>query len=118
VNHSPTHVYQQGISDATDALKAAHEQLARSANVLARARSDLATRENEVILAGVEGKNEAERKARLADLTTADRVRLEDAERNHRGAQLAVTLAELDHKLARELAALHRAELTSRGGIE
>ena len=67
MNHSPTHVYQQGISDATDALKAAHEQLARSANVLARERN-LATRENEVILAGVEGKNEAERKARLADL--------------------------------------------------
>jgi len=118
VNHSPTHVYQQGISDATDALKAAHEQLARSANVLARERSELANSENTIILAGVEGKNEAERKARLADLTTTDRVRLEDAERNHRGAQLAVTLAELDYKLARELAALRRAELTSRGGIE
>lgn len=115
MNHSPTHVYQQGISDATDALKAAHEQLARSANVLARERSELANSENTIILAGVEGKNEAERKARLADLTTADRVRLEDAERNHRGAQLAVTLAELDYKLARELAALHRAELTAGG---
>lgn len=110
--------HAENLTTTTVALKAAHERLARSVNVIARERSDLATRENEVLLAGLEGRNEAERKARLADLTTTDRFRLEDAERNHRDVQLAVTLAELDYKLARELAALHRAELTSQGGIE
>lgn len=103
--------HADNLTITTQALKAAHVHAAQTAATAARDKSNLQANENALILEGVEGKNEAERKARLAEGTLSDRVTLERSEQAHREAQLALTLAELDHKLARELAALHRAEL-------
>ena len=105
------------LKSATETLKLAHKNVTESAGLLARDKSNLAANENHVILQGLEGKNETERKARLADATLHDRVVLERSEAAHREAQLALTLADLDYKLAREAAALHRAELLARAPI-
>lgn len=118
MNHSPTHAYQQALSDATDALKAAHINAHGFAEVLQNRKRLLAERETELIRVGLEGKNEAARRAELDALTEPERANVQTAEDIHRRLQLNLTLAELDYKLARELAALHRAELTSRGGTE
>lgn len=106
------------LKQATEILKLAHKNVAESASLLARDKSNLASNENHVILEGLEGKNETERKARLAEATLHDRVVLERSEAAHREAQLALTLAELDYKLAREALSLHRAQLLARVPVE
>lgn len=71
----------------------------------------LARAEAEHILAGLEGKNEAARKAELANLTTQERRALEAAEEKLDNTRLNLTLVELDARLARDLLRLHTSNL-------
>ena len=98
---------QDRLQRANDAFKAAHITAANAIEDLARAKTNLTANENACILAGLEGKNETERKAHLSKLTTNDQVHLENAETALRDAQLALTLARLDDQLARNLLQLH-----------
>lgn len=107
----------ENLKTATETLKDAHRAVAYTAGLVTRDKNNLASNETAAILQGLEGKNEAERKARLADLTLNEQVALQRSEASHREAQLRLTLAELDYKLAREAAALHRAELLNRAPI-
>lgn len=101
---------------ATEALKAAHVNLAGAHTALTLAKRNLAEAENTCIRAGLEGKNEAARKAELDALTTSQREAVEIAELDLHTAQLELTLADLDYILAREHIALQRAELVAQGG--
>lgn len=105
------------LKDATSALKGAHGHLHDTTTRLAIAKRDLAAAEAKHTLAGLEGKNEAARRAELSALTQNEQAEVVNAESFHREAQLRLTLAELDYKLAREAAALHRAELLARAPI-
>ena len=106
------------LKEATDALKEAHQWLHEKAQDLTRDKARLAAAEADHTLAGLDGKNADERKARLAELTKSERFNLEDGEAHHRAAQVALTLAELDYRYAREAAALHRAELLAKAPQE
>lgn len=103
--------HADNLTITTQALKAAHVHAAETAATVTRDKSNLASNENFFLVQGIEGKNEAERKARLADATLNDRLTLERSEQAHREAQLQLTLTELDHRLARDLATLHIAQL-------
>lgn len=104
------------LADATEILKLAHINLAGANTALTVAKRELIAAENHHVRAGLEGKNEAARKAELDALTATERQALEVAELNLRTAQLELTLADLDYKLAREHIALQRAELIAQGG--
>lgn len=106
------------LKTATAQLKEAHVEVARQREALADAQHNLAYAERNHILDGLEGKNETERKARLAQLTQEQTTALEGAEYALRLAELNLKLADLDYKLAREALSLHRAELLTRAPLE
>jgi len=106
------------LKNATGALKDAHGRLHDTTVALAIAKRDLAAAEAKHTLAGLEGKNEAARRAELAALTADEQMAVVNAESLHREAQLRLTLAELDYKLAREANANYRAELLARAPEE
>lgn len=106
------------LKNATSALKDAHGHLHDTTTRLAIAKRDLAAAEAKHTLAGLEGKNEAARRAELSALTTEEQTAVVNAESLHREAQLRLTLADLDYKLAREAVALHRAQLLARAPLE
>lgn len=104
------------LTQATNALKTAHVGLAHAQAALTTAKRNLVEHETELVFNGLQGKNEAARKAELDMVTRTERLAVNDAEDALRAAQLAFTLADLDHKLAREITALRRAELNAQGG--
>lgn len=106
------------LSTRVDYLKSAHQELWHTRERLNEAERILAAAEARHTLAGLEGKNEAARKAELATLTESETAEVVTADKAHRQAQLVLTLADLDYKLAREAAALHRAQLLASAPVE
>lgn len=101
------------LESSTLRLQDAHKDVHRAHTALNKAKRLLATRENLLTARGLEGKNEAARKAELAAQCISEQEAVNAAEDELRDAQLALTLADLDYKLAREAVALKRAELLS-----
>jgi len=104
----------QRLTDTNAVVKAAHEAHYRAALELTQARRVLAACEAEYIRVGVEGKNEAARQAALDALTVAERFSVQAAEDEKARTSLVLTLAQLDHQLARDLLTL----TTKAGGAE
>lgn len=105
------------LKEATENLKDAHGLVYDTTITLAAAKRDLAGAEFEHTLAGLEGKNAEARKAELAVLTRKEQAGVDNADMHHRKAQIGLTLAELDYKLAREALSLHKAELLARAPL-
>src|SRR5690625_4617277 len=95
----------RALDTTTTALKSAHAHLHDTNRALLLARRDLADAGARHTLAGLEGKNAEARKAELANLTAEEQGDVVNAESIHRDAQLQLTLAELDYRLAREVVA-------------
>lgn len=95
------------LTETTDTLIRAHCHAFDAQTELHEAQRTLNTAEAEHTLAGLEGKNEAARKAALAALTEAEQLQVNKREYAHRAARLRLTEAELDHRLARDLLRLH-----------
>lgn len=93
------------------ALRNVHAELFGSTMALRLAHARLAKAEHRHTLAGLEGKNEATRKAQLAELTQDERAAVDDAEAANISARHMLTIAELNYRTTREIAALHRAQL-------
>lgn len=106
------------LRQATERLKDKHDALHLARERVHDAERRLAEAEARHVRAGLEGKNEQARKAELADLTTTERDEVANLESLYRFAQLDLTCAELDYKLAREALSLHRAELLTRAPLE
>lgn len=101
------------LENSTRALQDAHKDVHRAHTALNKAKRLLATRENLLTARGLEGKNEAARKAELAAQCISEQEAVNTAEDELRDAQLALTLAELTYRYDREAIALRRAELLS-----
>lgn len=84
----------ENLQDATVELIRATHELERSARVLAEVRFELDTQEATLIASGIEGKNEAERKANL-------RLKLESKYAELHGAELGAAQARRDVEVAR-----------------
>lgn len=106
------------LKNAKDALKDAHDALHLARERVLDAERRLAEAEARHVRAGLEGKNEQARKAELAELTATERDEVANLEGLYRYAQLDLTCAELDYKVAREANANYRAELLARAPEE
>ena len=84
----------ENLQDATVELIRATNELERSARVLAEVRFELDAEEATLIASGIEGKNEAERKANL-------RLKLESKYAELHGAELGAAQARRDVEVAR-----------------
>lgn len=84
----------ENLQDATVELFRATNELERSARVLAEIKFELDTEEATLITAGVEGKNETERKANL-------RLKLAEKYAELHGAELGAAQARRDVEVAR-----------------
>ena len=108
----------RALSTRVDYLKSAHQELWHTRERLNEAERILAAAEARHTLAGLTGKNAETRKSELAALTESEQAEVIAADKEHRAAQLRLTLAELDYRYAREAAALHRAELLAKAPQE
>lgn len=95
------------LTETTDTLIRAHCHAFDTQTQLHEDQGVLAAAEAEHTLAGLEGKNEASRRAELAALTETERLEVDKAEYTNRAARLRLTEAELNHRLARDLLKLH-----------
>lgn len=106
-----TQELQDRLESTTILLINAHENAAKALDAVKNSKRNLAAAETHHTLAGLEGKNEQARKAELAALTFDDHNELAYSEQHLIAMQLALTIAELNHRLARDLLRLH-----TRGG--
>lgn len=91
------------IQDAAAKLKEATSAKQHAVLKVAAARQHLTDAENACLLVGVEGKNEAERKARLGELVSEQSAALRDAERAKIDADAHYDLAKIEWDEARQL---------------
>lgn len=99
------------LNRSTTQLINAHTNHHDAHQALNNAKRALATLENTLTAQGLEGKNEAARKAELANKCTTEQTAVDHAEDNLRTAQLNLTIAELEYRFDREAATFGRAEL-------
>ena len=97
----------QRINTAADALSAATTAKADAARQLAAARQELSSAEAAAIRAGVEGKNEAERKAKLSEITAAQQGKVQEAENAKLSADTAYDVAKIQWDSARQLVSIY-----------
>ena len=98
---------QDMLEASTDNLSKAHQALYEATLAVTATKRTLTEAEAHHTLAGLEGKNADARKAELATLTETEQRDCQLAEDRLAERRLILTLAELDHQLARNLLRLH-----------
>lgn len=99
------------LQEATNTLIEAHTNLYAAQLHLNSTKRTLTATESILTTRGLEGKNEAARKAELATKCATEQASVDTAENELLASKLELTIAELEYRFAREAAALTRAEL-------
>ena len=97
----------QRINDTAAALQSATAAKAQAALSVNAAKAALAEAETTQVLAGVEGKNETERKAKLAEATAPQVQALKDAETAKITADMGYDVAKINWDAARQLVSIY-----------
>ena len=85
----------QSFQDVINNLTTLEDDLFGASEEVIAAQADIDEKENRLICQGIEGKNEAERKANLKACFSGERLALEKAEENERRVKAALKLQQI-----------------------
>lgn len=94
------------LEEASETLVRALTVAQEAAEALSEARVRLEAAEADLTLSGLNGKNAEARRAELLVLTERERADVVAAEREHHRSRTALTIAEVRHRTAQEIARL------------
>lgn len=98
------------LKEAVEAVKAAHQEVFDANAELGLAQRELESAKTQAILNGLEGKNDTARRAELDAITESEQRAVTEAKAGVDHANLQLTLAEIDLRLAYALSSKENAE--------